>query len=597
MKVMIKCSLVFVLFLILCGSALAEQNDSGQEGRPAGANQTPRKIRITTALPDGDQPVITERESGLPPKGPVNDRVLEQAPKAPITYTPLWKDLGKLSLSDKENALIQLEVPHDLPATLLKQVKEIEELWNSGNFDQAIEHLRSLEESEKIRDIAVGISWKVPRMISGPKWGTDVQIGSRQDIRKPCLDFHYDTGNLFAVLKRSSADNPRWTVNISTDGGQTWQETYTWTGTDIIDVSAAVVDTFLYVGYVAIDGSYGADVARIRRFFTSTGAADGVYNFKVVFDKDVDIEEVAVTSNADFLDNRIYYLAILADNSLIYYWGDQEGTTWVEVATGISNADRWLDACCNEGYAAYFLWVSFVDTDDSVHVARRSTVWDDIVLGVARTAPYGYTSVAAYQDRIIVVFEYLDYDIRYRISYNGGDSWWWEWIAYSADEPPYFWKPDVTARKGGGFAVVYEAEVGYPDTCYYRRRDYDEANWTASEPFNEVDVKTGPPMGVEWVPPSPGYCHGYGSIWIAGEAAYLGAYFDRQDHWLAGDVNGDGVINSVDIVYLINYLFISGPAPVPLAAGDANSNGEVNAADVVYLINYLFISGPPPGCK
>jgi hypothetical protein len=61
-----------------------------------------------------------------------------------------------------------------------------------------------------------------------------------------------------------------------------------------------------------------------------------------------------------------------------------------------------------------------------------------------------------------------------------------------------------------------------------------------------------------------------------------------------GDVNGDGVINATDVVYLINYLFISGPAPDPLAAGDCNCDGNVNASDVVYLINYLFINGPPP---
>jgi hypothetical protein len=29
----------------------------------------------------------------------------------------------------------------------------------------------------------------------------------------------------------------------------------------------------------------------------------------------------------------------------------------------------------------------------------------------------------------------------------------------------------------------------------------------------------------------------------------------------AGDVNGDCVVNSSDVVYLINYLFIGGPAP------------------------------------
>jgi hypothetical protein len=71
---------------------------------------------------------------------------------------------------------------------------------------------------------------------------------------------------------------------------------------------------------------------------------------------------------------------------------------------------------------------------------------------------------------------------------------------------------------------------------------------------------------------------------------------DTLYYVLYGDCNGDGVINSADVVYLINYLFIHGPAPVPLEAGDANCDGVVSSADVVYLINYLFINGPPPGC-
>jgi len=61
-----------------------------------------------------------------------------------------------------------------------------------------------------------------------------------------------------------------------------------------------------------------------------------------------------------------------------------------------------------------------------------------------------------------------------------------------------------------------------------------------------------------------------------------------------GDANGDGVINSADVVYLINYLFKGGPAPEPLQAGDVNCDEIINSADVVYLINYLFKGGPPP---
>ncbi len=72
-------------------------------------------------------------------------------------------------------------------------------------------------------------------------------------------------------------------------------------------------------------------------------------------------------------------------------------------------------------------------------------------------------------------------------------------------------------------------------------------------------------------------------------AGYVGATFVQR-----GDVNANGVINAADVVYLINYLYIGGPEPIPLETGDPNCNGLINAADVVYLINYLYIGGPPP---
>jgi hypothetical protein len=69
-----------------------------------------------------------------------------------------------------------------------------------------------------------------------------------------------------------------------------------------------------------------------------------------------------------------------------------------------------------------------------------------------------------------------------------------------------------------------------------------------------------------------------------------------QETFIRGDANGDGVIDISDVVYLLNYLFVHGPAPVPLEAGDATCDGVVDASDVVYLIKYLFVNGPPPSC-
>jgi hypothetical protein len=74
-------------------------------------------------------------------------------------------------------------------------------------------------------------------------------------------------------------------------------------------------------------------------------------------------------------------------------------------------------------------------------------------------------------------------------------------------------------------------------------------------------------------------------------------YFKNGYHYMPGDVNHDRILNAADIVFLINYLFVTGPSPIIFESGDVNSDGLINTADVVYLINFLFIGGPSPiGC-
>jgi hypothetical protein len=62
-----------------------------------------------------------------------------------------------------------------------------------------------------------------------------------------------------------------------------------------------------------------------------------------------------------------------------------------------------------------------------------------------------------------------------------------------------------------------------------------------------------------------------------------------------GDANGDGNATLADAVFIVNWLFIGGPAPDPIQ-GDANCDGTVTLADAVFIVNWLFINGPIPKC-
>lgn len=61
-----------------------------------------------------------------------------------------------------------------------------------------------------------------------------------------------------------------------------------------------------------------------------------------------------------------------------------------------------------------------------------------------------------------------------------------------------------------------------------------------------------------------------------------------------GDVNADGFLDWGDHIYLLAYLFTSGPAPARVCLGDVNCSGDVTVGDVTYLQYYLNGTGDPP---
>ena len=80
---------------------------------------------------------------------------------------------------------------------------------------------------------------------------------------------------------------------------------------------------------------------------------------------------------------------------------------------------------------------------------------------------------------------------------------------------------------------------------------------------------------------------------------FIKAQFDLTEQNIKpGDANGDNVVNLMDIIYFVNYLFKNGPEPVNKQLSDVNVDCSLNLKDLIFLVNYVFRDGskPLPGC-
>ena len=57
---------------------------------------------------------------------------------------------------------------------------------------------------------------------------------------------------------------------------------------------------------------------------------------------------------------------------------------------------------------------------------------------------------------------------------------------------------------------------------------------------------------------------------------------------IEGDANGDGEMNALDIVIIVNYIFGETPDVFFFDNADVNGDGEINALDIVAIINLIF---------
>ncbi len=300
----------------------------------------------------------------------LTDRALDHYQPSQLTE-PFWVVLERIPAERKGGCRIEFETFEQLPAAATIALNEIASAWNNGQPDQALALCSKLPVDLMAIPPAIGISWLDKGEPSPntelPLWYTDIRIGTRDSIDQLAFDIHRASNHLFAVLKNQEGTGHYWHVNISTDLGQNWSETYSWYGSYPMTISATVVVNHCYVAY-----GYLGD-ARIRRFAWSNGNSENFgdgSSYVTVFSVSSpdSVREVVLTSNQDSFNNRLYYLAITNLNALRCFWDDQDALSWSEVATGVFDASQGLDASYNYSYTNYFFFVSYLDISGNLKI-------------------------------------------------------------------------------------------------------------------------------------------------------------------------------------------------------------------------------------
>jgi hypothetical protein len=186
-------------------------------------------------------------------------------------------------------------------------------------------------------------------------------------------------------------------------------------------------------------------------------------------------------------------------------------------------------------------------------------------------------------------------------SLSGNTSWYCgnegSWL-YSSNFTAYLYTPTLIVPPDAelSFWAWYEIEAGF---------DYSYCEIDYGEGWRVLFMMTG--ASGDWVEKTYDLSDHYGDsvrvrfTMFSDNESYVfeGLYIDDlkisgERAGLCGDANGDSEVGIADVVYLVNYMFKSGPEPNPLWVADCNQNGDIDIVDAVYLTNYLFKAGPPP---
>jgi len=163
---------------------------------------------------------------------------------------------------------------------------------------------------------------------------------------------------------------------------------------------------------------------------------------------------------------------------------------------------------------------------------------------------------------------------------------------------------DISPGQVLPFTIAYVAGEDFHTECNAFDSLYNPAMPQAYIDYLSTDDIAVNAMWASWYYDNPGIDTDgdgyYGDFIMCGTDTiyYRGDGFpDMTPYYICGDCDGDTKLDLVDIVWLIDYVYRGGTAPVSGDYADVNNDGLMNILDITRLIDYLYKDGLQPLCR
>ena len=452
---------------------------------------------------------------------------------------PSWTSLERLTFEERLNSDVHLMSMKPLSEAATAEVGAIEQLWNSGRYDAALARFRDIGQLADPSGFFVGINWRKPVSTVGTDlWGANVRIGTRDSAYCTSFGRNYINGNLLVGMLRHAGAATNIDVNLSTDGGATWSETFdgNWTsGAPPTELEGVCTGNAFFVVYpwtnlnqvlcLKFDGANGTWIP-----FPSGTLADTVFSTAPA-----QVTELAICSGDDVNPGQRSYVFGRTDgDSLLFAWTDGTGQPWRRFGTDVNWCGGMIDCNYNPGeVTGNWLWASFMyrRTPDTLHPAfvyidDTLSAWHaNWISNLPTTMDPAVTSLAAWHDTVIIAYTHQGAGRWFNkavVTYNGGAGW------FVTDVPDNVMNrelPDVTGTHGDGFALVQRQYNGGARAIMYTHSGYDGVSWTLQDSISDHAPDYIERPRIQWV--SPGV---YGVVYTTWEnSIYNSVWFNRSD--------------------------------------------------------------------